>query len=237
MGYGCPARRKRPSVIEPRPESDTDMSEPLPVPTPAQSRIKVPPIYEAIMRWIAANPAATLQEGARQFKVSAGWYSTVINSDLFIARYQEWLSELDEKLLLPALMDRVNGNASLAMEKLATLLEQTNDPDVVLKASDTLLKATKPGPVNIHQTINGNAQQVFSLDSRLAAIQAARRTALDQARGNALPVSTIAEIAVPVGDSVLLDRLEVVEPAEIVEISPTTVAEQALAAIPEGDGK
>lgn len=168
------------------------------------------------MRFLVVNPAATLQEGARHFKVSAGWYSTVINSDLFIARYQEFLAELDTKVGLPALADRVRGNTALAMERLASVLEFTSDPDVILKASDTLLKAARPAQVV--QNINGPVQQVFTLDSRLDAIQKARRQALDQAQGSSLPVTELAEVAVPLNGGVLLDRLEVGPPPPTVEI-------------------
>lgn len=105
------------------------------------------------------------------------------------------------------------------MEKLATILETTADPEVILKASDTLLKATKASPTAVTNNFNGPTQQVFHLDSRLDAIQKSRQAALAAARGSALPVTELAEVAVPFGEGVLLDRMEVSEP-EMVEFSP-----------------
>lgn len=43
----------------------------------------------AIMDWMLANPEKKLGECAEFFKVSAAWLSTVINSDLFQARFAE----------------------------------------------------------------------------------------------------------------------------------------------------
>ena len=150
------------------------------------------------MRWLFANPEKSMQEGARAFGVSPGWFSTVVNSDLFIARYQEWLAEMDEGAQLPKLAERVNGVAALAVEKLAGMIENSTDPEVVLKATDILLRANKPGNINVTNNNSGPVQNnTFMLDPRLAAIQDGRRAATEAARGAALPVTDIVEVADP----------------------------------------
>lgn len=179
-------------------------------------RTRVPPLYENIMRWLATNPGASLKDGAEFFDVTPRWLSTVINSDLFITRYQEWMAELDNKVLLPTLLDRVKGAAALAVERLSESLESPAvDPDHALKATDVLLRAVKPPAPNI-ASATFNQQNVFTLDPRLAAVQAARRAQLEAAAalGSALPVTPMSEEVLSTG------LLEIGETVEAVDIMP-----------------
>lgn len=196
------------------------MAEPQAAPAPV-TRIKVPPKYEAIMRWLFANPEKSIQEGARVFNVSPGWFSTVVNSDLFIARYQEFLAEMDEAQELPRMAHRVLGATAFAIEKLVSQIENSTDPDFIAKATDILLRASKPPASTTINHNNGPVQQnTFQLDPRLAAISDARKAALEAARGHALPVIDVESIAVPgPNGGAMLDRLEVKPPQERVELT------------------
>ena len=202
--------------------------------TATRGRIKVPIKYEAIMRFLAANPSASLQEGARYFGVSPGWFSTVVQSDLFVARYQEFLSELDEKLLLPQLADRVRGVAAVALERLATVVETTGSEETILRANTMLLAAAKPPASSQHVHIQGNINQVsYTLDPRLDAIQSARRLTLDAAQGPAIPCEGMggtpidgnAEDGVRPLPPHLQDRLVVVPQKRTIEFGPTAKPE------------
>lgn len=171
----------------------------LPMTAPAQAlvgppataqpnRIKVPTLYEDIMRWLATHPGSSIKEGARFFGKSPGWFATVVNSDLFIARYQEWMAEMDQASGIIDMVAKVRGVAAQALEKLSTTIEDSIDPEVILRASDILLKQLRAPSTTVNITGNVDARQLYALDPRLAAIQATR-SALLEAAGQPVAVS------------------------------------------------
>lgn len=185
-------------------------------PAPPVKRTRVPPTYEHIMRWLAMNPAATAREGAEFFGVTPRWWGSVVNSDLFIARYQEWMAEMDNKVLLPTLLDKVKGAASLAVDRLTESLEPAIvDPEHVRKSTEVLLSAVKPQtPHTVHNT-NVFQQNTFTLDPRLDAIQRTRRAQLEAAKGNALPVIEVEAITHPEVPPDAIVALPIVAPVEV----------------------
>lgn len=168
--------------------------------------------FEAIMRWMVANPKGTIQEGARFFGVGAGWFSTVIHSDLFRARYHEFQKQLEASFELPTIGDRVKGLTAQALERLSTAIEHTGSEETLLRASKMLLDATKgpAQPIHVHGG-QGPMQVNFQLDRRLDAIQAARTAHLARAQGDALPIQHVVDVAAPT-------LIEVLPPAPQVEI-------------------
>lgn len=193
------------------------MTTPLPAALPVAEpearptgRITVPVKYEAMMRYIAANPAFTYQELGRYLGVSAGWVANVVGTDLFVARFQEFMAELDNKMLLPTLVDKVKGATALAVERLSTVIEKTTSEDTILRASDMLLKATKAPATHTLINTSGPVQvNKYSVDPRIVAIHQARRAHLEAAQGDSMPIASIEAVV----DGLTLESLGPKPPA------------------------
>ena len=94
--------------------------------------------HEMMLNWLVLNPDRSLRECADHFQVSQSWLSQVIHSDIF----QHALKEKQEAIALrvadsiPAKLRRA---ADIAVEKLTEKLEETEDPDFILDATDKIL--------------------------------------------------------------------------------------------------
>lgn len=94
--------------------------------------------HDQIMNWLIANPHRLLRECAEEFKISQGWLSQLIHSDIFQAE----LKRRQEAVFIGVAQDiptKLKGLADVAIEKVTRMVEQSEDPDLVMDAFDKTL--------------------------------------------------------------------------------------------------
>lgn len=119
--------------------------------------------HERIMDWLVQNPEKSLRECSQHFNYSQAWLSTVINSDAFRAKLAALHGEVHARVAndVPARMARI---ADVVLDRLATVVEHTDNPDFLLEVGDSILtkmgyggKSSAPAtPVQNNFTINVN---------------------------------------------------------------------------------
>ncbi len=99
---------------------------------------KLTTTHEAILNWLVANPGRSLKEGADLFGYTQSWFSTMVNSDLFQAELAKRQADFRGRLNA-TLTQRLQTVAHVALDKLATMVEGSEDKDFVLEVSDKVL--------------------------------------------------------------------------------------------------
>lgn len=94
--------------------------------------------HEAMMDWLIANPQLGLREMSAYFGYSVSWLSVVINSDAFKQKYAERRGELDSAVTM-GIRERLQACAEIGLEKIAHVLEKSEDPKVLVDATDKIL--------------------------------------------------------------------------------------------------
>lgn len=123
--------------------------------------------HDAIMDYMLANPTVPLGAVAVEFCVSQAWLSVIIHSDTFQQQLSEKKSELFGAAVVPV-RQKLNGVASLALDKLADVLENASpvsDKTFIANTADAILKscgyAPKSGPgVAVGEVVN-NTQNII----------------------------------------------------------------------------
>lgn len=106
---------------------------------------KVSHSHEAIILWLLENPDRPLRECAAIFGYTQPWLSTVIHSDAF----QEQLRLRQNEMMVLTGRDirhKMEAAADIALEGLTRKLENTEDGDFLLDATDKLLARMGHGP-------------------------------------------------------------------------------------------
>ena len=116
----------------------------------AQNQIqKLNPTHLNIMRWLCEPEnlgPGHMRRCALEFGVTQSWLSTIVNSDVFQARWQEIQKDLDSALL-PTIQDQLRGTAVMALESLQEKIENGNcGQDMLLEIADRTTKALGMGP-------------------------------------------------------------------------------------------
>lgn len=125
------------------------------------------PVHELFGDWILANPGGTLREMGAHFGYSPAWISMVLNSDMFKAYMAERLKDVHAAVTqdIPTML---RGTAALAIERMNEVLENTDDPDLIVEAFDKVLHRygyapnSRASPAAATQFIQQN--NVFYLD-------------------------------------------------------------------------
>lgn len=94
--------------------------------------------HEAIMNWMLLNPGESLRACADHFQITQSWLSTVIHSDIFQAQ----LAQRNEGIrcrVAEAIPKKMQIAADIGLDKLATKIEESENPDFILDATDKLL--------------------------------------------------------------------------------------------------
>lgn len=163
---------------------------------------KVTPTHEAMMDWMLLNPGATLAQMGAYFGYSPAWLSQVINSDLFQALYREKRGEIDARVAMdiPA---KMRGLASVALDKLVTHVEKSEQPEFLLETADKVLHrlgyAPSKGPsVSASGPTTNIQQNVYIADSSALAAAREKMAQLGASVMPALPV----DVTIPLPESV-----------------------------------
>lgn len=94
--------------------------------------------HDMIMNWLLENPHRLLRDCAREFNISQTWLSQLIHSDIFQAELKRRQGEVFLAIAndIPA---KLKGLADVAIEKVTRMVEESEDPDLVMDAFDKTL--------------------------------------------------------------------------------------------------
>lgn len=103
--------------------------------------------HEQMLNWLVLNPDKNLRECADHFGYTQSWVSSVLHSDLFQAALK------DKQLAIAArvagsIPEKLRRAADVGIEKLTTALENTEDPEFILDATDKILHRMGYAPVS-----------------------------------------------------------------------------------------
>ena len=103
--------------------------------------------HEQMLNWLVLNPDRNLRECADHFGYTQSWVSSVLHSDLFQAALK------DKQLAIAArvagsIPEKLRRAADVGIEKLTTALENTEDPEFILDATDKILHRMGYAPVS-----------------------------------------------------------------------------------------
>lgn len=101
--------------------------------------------HEQIINWYLLNPHRADRDCAAYFGVTQSWISTIKQSDAFKARVQQKLALMDESVrdaflanTQSGILERLNTAVDVALTKLTSKIEETEDPEFLLDATDKL---------------------------------------------------------------------------------------------------
>lgn len=94
--------------------------------------------HEAVMNWMLMNPDKSLRECADHFGYTQSWLSTLIHSDIFQVKLAERQEGIRTRIA-DSIPQKLRMAADVGIEKLATKLEESEDADFILDATDKLL--------------------------------------------------------------------------------------------------
>lgn len=110
---------------------------------PGSGPQKVSHRHEAILQWILTNPEKRLKDCAQEFGLTQAWLSCIVHSDAFQEKLKERQDECFSSVVV-GLRERLAGVAQAAVERLGEKVEQSQDPNFLLKAADMTLKNLNP---------------------------------------------------------------------------------------------
>jgi predicted XRE-type DNA-binding protein len=134
--------------------------------------------HSMIMNWLVLNPHRSQKECADHFGVTQAWLSTVINSDVFQAEFQQKLQNIHVRCA-EGIPEKLRVVADIALDKLADKISMSEDPEFILDAADKALHRMGYAPASARNGygaspgVQVNQQNVFMLS----------KEDLEQARG------------------------------------------------------
>lgn len=132
---------------------------------------------DAIIDLMLENPYEDASFFAAKVGVQKAWFSRLISSDMFRARYEERRSGISA-LIMASLSDQVADVASRALAKLGDAVDKSEDAAFILKAADSMLQRAGFGVskgITVNTTANTqNNLQVSGADLAFAREQLGR---------------------------------------------------------------
>lgn len=96
-------------------------------------------LHEALADYMLVNPGATYREMGAHFGYSSvAWLCTVVRSDMFQAYFAKRRQEVGV-FIAASLPKKLEAAAHLAVEKVITVLEKTEDAELILDSFDKIL--------------------------------------------------------------------------------------------------
>lgn len=94
--------------------------------------------HESMLNWLVLNPDRSLRECADHFGYTQSWVSSILHSDLFQAALKQ--KQLDIAVrVAQSIPEKLRRAADIGVEKLAEHLEESEDPEFILDATDKIL--------------------------------------------------------------------------------------------------
>lgn len=103
--------------------------------------------HEQILNWLVLNPHKSMRECADFFGYTQSWLSSLVRSDIFQAALRQ-RQELVANRVAQSIPERLSTVAQVALDKLATAVEKSEDPEFLLDASDKILHRMGYAPVS-----------------------------------------------------------------------------------------
>lgn len=97
--------------------------------------------HREMAQWMCENPLADLAELAAWSGYSYAYCSTIVNSDAFKAFLTNLEQEWKDKVVFPALKDRLVGAATIALDRLGERLAVERSTQVIADSAEVLLKS------------------------------------------------------------------------------------------------
>jgi len=94
--------------------------------------------HHHMILWVMSNPGATLREMGAHFGYTIPWLCQVVNSDMFKAQLAIYMGEV-EALVVADIPTKLKGVASLAVDRMAEVLQKTDDNDTIIDAFDKVM--------------------------------------------------------------------------------------------------
>jgi hypothetical protein len=171
---------------------------------------KVSATHEQIMNWLVLNPEKSMRECADAFGYTQAWLSTLVHSDAFQAKLAE-KQQLVQARVCASIPEKLNRVTDVALDKLATMVEASEDPEFILNVADKALHKLGFGPATARNPQGGtitqqnnvymvsaeelmNARQLMGQQHALAAPPQARPAGVPSGKG--LPKADFIEVDV-----------------------------------------
>lgn len=103
--------------------------------------------HEQMLNWLVLNPDKSLRECADHFSYTQSWVSSIIHSDLFQAALKEKQLAIAARVA-GSIPEKLRAAADIGLEKLTRQLEETEDPEYILDATDKILHRMGYAPVS-----------------------------------------------------------------------------------------
>lgn len=100
--------------------------------------VKLSTSHEMLMNWLILNPDKSMRECADHFGYTQSWLSSIIHSDIFQHALKEKQLEVFSRVAgsIPEKLRRV---ADVGLDRLVEKVEQSEDPEFLLNATDKIL--------------------------------------------------------------------------------------------------
>lgn len=119
--------------------------------------------HHAILNWMLLNPGRSSRECADYFGVSQSWLSILTRSDVFQVELNKRQMQIAARIC-QTIPERLRMIADVSLDKLATKLEESEDPDFILEVADKTLARLGYGTgprTAINLAAQQNVQQNF----------------------------------------------------------------------------
>lgn len=94
--------------------------------------------HEQMLNWLVMNPDKSLRELADQMGYTQSWVSTILHSDIFQLALKDRQMEVAARVT-GSIPEKLRRAADIATDKLATMVEESEDPEFILDATDKIL--------------------------------------------------------------------------------------------------
>lgn len=94
--------------------------------------------HEQIINWLILNPDRSMRECADTFGYTQSWLSTLVRSDLFQAALAERQHQVALRVV-QSIPQKLAAVADMALDKLADMVQETEDKEFILDAADKAL--------------------------------------------------------------------------------------------------
>ncbi len=129
--------------------------------------------YDAIIDWRLANPGRPEQEAAAHFNVTSSYYSIIVNSDMFKARWDQRRRQHSEEVgesVQRKLLDTLDLTLDVVQDQLRTKRKELPFKDTTKFMNDTLEKLgygpPQRGGTSVHVQTNGSSPVAVTVTSQ-----------------------------------------------------------------------
>ena len=179
--------------------------------------------HTQILHWLTLNPGKSLRECADHFEMTPVWISGIVRSDIFQAALRKQQMQIAARVT-SSIPERLTRLADVGLDKLSTMVEQSEDPDFVLEATDKVLhrlgyapassrNPSPPGQQNIQQNFFVGADDLARARATMG--QRGARGEEQAERPNSLVTAEVGSVSVQVG---------LPDPNSLVQVQQVSVA-------------